>query len=174
MQQNDFVHQALPILQMQLDYVGLTDAWEHCDQVANLLGRLGSFNRVDGQMHANLLSTVLNEVFEIVYWKASAAGLVKCALYQHGERDFIEIEIEAKDTDIRFYEAAVSVARSKDVQDLYLRTLANDLPDRSFGLLELAANYGAEISLASDVRTQSVRIIVDVCLTAVTKDARLS
>ncbi|NBO66385.1 MAG: hypothetical protein EBU88_16335 [Acidobacteria bacterium] len=171
MQQTDSAREALPILQMQLDYAGLTDAWEHCDQVANFLGRLGSSNRGDSQMHANLLSTVLNELFEILYWKASGTGLVRCALYQDGDSDFIEVEIPARDTDIGFYEAAVAAARSKDAEDVYLRTLVNDMPDHSIGLLELAADYGAEIALASDVQTHSLRLTVHVCLTGVSNEA---
>src|SRR6478752_6213141 len=110
-------------LKLDLEATSFAADWHHCDQVANYLARLSSFGRVDTFLYSNLLSTVLNELFEIVFFRHRSEGSVICTLFRDGAVDRIEFEIPIQLTDRDFYEQAISASQSQQAAELYTRSL---------------------------------------------------
>ncbi len=157
--------QARPLLRLEIDAAAVATDWRHCDRMANYLARLASFDRTDAFLYSNLLSTVLNELFEIVFWHHEVPGAVNCTLLRSGDTDRIELEIPIDEPDRSFYETAVAQAQLPDAAVNYTRSMFGDAtPDRAIGLLELAADYGAGIWLESHPESAVVRLTVEVTL----------
>lgn len=147
--------------------------WRHCDQVANYLARSVSLDRADPFLHANLLSTVLNEALEVVFYQHAAGGTFRCAMHRAGAADRIEMLVPAGQAERAFYRDGVAVARAQNVTEIYTRSLLADAaPARSIGLLELAADYGAEISLDENADPERLRLVIEVSLEGTAVAAR--
>ena len=155
-----------PLIHLDLDMAAFATDWNHCDQVANYLARLASFDRADTFLYSNLLSTVLNELFEIAFVHHQCAGQLGCTLRRAGKIDRIELRIPARVEDRAFLQRIVGEAQADGVGERYRSALLLDqAPDHSVGLLELAADYGARIEFQEiSAPGEGVRLIVDVCL----------
>jgi hypothetical protein len=157
--------EARPLVQLDLEPTAFIADWKHCDQVANYLARIASFDRPDTFLYSNLLSTVLNELLEVAFFNHQPTGTLTCSLLREGAADRIELKIPVDGAVRGFYERGVSDAQSTRVTELYASSLLGDRPmDRSIGFLELAANYGARISLNGSAADNLVTLSVDVRL----------
>lgn len=156
---------ARSLLYFELEPSTLTADWRHCDKIANYLAGLASFDRVDSFLYGNLFSTVLNELFEIVFCQHAPTGQVKCSLSRRGKGDRIELEIPADEGEREFYRRSVGAAQAPEVGDVYTKLLlSGDNRDQAVGFLELAVDYGAKIQVEEPPGGQSLRLIVDVSL----------
>jgi hypothetical protein len=157
--------EARPLVHMDLEPSAFAADWKHCDQLANYLARIASFDRPDTFLYSNLLSTVLNELLEVAFFNHQPSGTLKCSLLRKGATDRIELNIPVNGEIRGFYERGVSDAQSNRVTELYASSLRGDRPlDRSIGFLELAANYGAQISLNGTGTENLITLSVDVRL----------
>jgi len=152
------------LIELELDAAAFSADWGHCDRTANYLARLASFDRRDAFLYGNLLSTVLNELFEIVFCEHQTPGIVRCTLLRNGIADRIVLEIPVRDAQRAFYEQGVARSQAPEAADTYTRTMFGEAtPDRSIGFLELAADYGAKIELAG-ATSDILQLIVEVRL----------
>lgn len=159
--------QAQPLIRLEVDASVLASNWAHCDQLANYLARLAAFDRADSFLYANLLSTVLNELLEIIFVQHTPPGQIVCSLWRDGTFDRIELEIPADGTARDFYLSGVAKAQAPEVDETYTHLLLGDgQTDRIVGFLELAADYDARISLEPFAQTNTLRLVVDVELEA--------
>lgn len=144
-----------------------TADWLQCDRVANYLARTVSSDRPDTFLHSNLLSTVLNELFEIAFARHRAGGKIVCELSRKGASDRIEFTIPV-DADCRaYYRQQVDYIHSGNVTELYSSALLGETdPNTAVGLLELAADYGAAISLDESLDDAHVKLVVEIELNA--------
>jgi hypothetical protein len=153
-----------PLIELDFDATAFAADWRHCDQVANYVARTVSLDRPDPFLHANLLSTVLNEALEIVFNQHGPEGSFRCAVHRAGRADRIELVIPAGAAERAFYRDGVTAARAHNVAEVYTRSLLADAtPPRSIGLLELAVDYAAEIAL-DESPADGVRLLIDVTL----------
>lgn len=158
---------ARPLLHFDLEPSTFVADWRHCDRIANYLAGLASFDRVDSFLYSNLFSTVLNELFEIVFCQHAPVGRVSCALSRSGATDRIELEIPAGEPEREFYRRGVAAAQSPEVRDVYrISLLSGEYPDqvKAIGLLELAADYNAQIKIEEPQGSNLLRLVVDVSL----------
>jgi hypothetical protein len=154
-----------PLVELELDLAAFAADWNHCDQIANYLAQLVSHDRPDTFLYANLLSTVLNELLEVVYARHQPAGAVKCTLRRTGPTDHLEFRIPVDQEARGFYLRSVHAAESPAVAERYTRALlGSDAPDRALGFLELAADYGARFSIEEVAGETEIRLTVQVTL----------
>jgi hypothetical protein len=154
-----------PLLELELDPSAFTKDWRHCDLVANYLSRLASFDRTDTFFYSNLLSTVLNELMEIAFFKHHPAGPLTCKLLRSGPVDRVELLIPVNDASRSFYERAVEEAQSSRAAEAYAQALlGEDRTNPALGLLELASDYGASIRLEPEPESARLRLSVEVRL----------
>jgi hypothetical protein len=154
-----------PLVHLDLEPSAFAADWKHCDQIANYLARIASFDRADTFLYSNLLSTVLNELLEVAFFHHQPPGTVRCTLLRQGTMDRIELTIPVDKSSRGFYERGVADAQSARVTELYASSLLGERPlDRSIGFLELAADYGARISLNGAESANAVTLSVDLRL----------
>lgn len=159
--------QPASLMRVDLSAGDFTANWLQCDRVANYLARTVSSDRADTFLHSNLLSTVLNELFEIAFTQHRAGGKITCALARNGEADHVELTIPVDPAQRTFYRQQVEQLHSGNVSDLYARALLGEAaPGTAVGLLELAADYGATISLDDSLDDAHVRLVVEIQLNA--------
>ena len=137
-----------PLVSLQLETTGLVGAWEHCDQIANYLAQLASHDRTDSFLYANLLSTILNELLEVVFTRHAPRDAVRCTISRAGASDQITLRIPVDEESRAFYQRSVAAAQRDDVGDLYAHSLLDrEDPAVALGFLELASDYRARFSL---------------------------
>lgn len=153
------------LVELDLETAAFAADWNHCDQIANYLAQLVSHDRRDSFLYANLLSTVLNELLEVVYAQHAPTGAVKCALAREAQTDRIALTIPVESDARSFYERSVAATQNPAVTESYTRALlGEEPPDRALGFLELAANYGARLTLAESATPTEIHLIVEVIL----------
>jgi hypothetical protein len=153
------------LVELEIDLAAFAADWNHCDQVANYLAQLVSHDRPDTFLYANLLSTVLNELLEVIHARHQPPGAVKCSLRRSGRTDHLEFRIPVDPEARGFYLRSVSAAESPAVAERYARALlGSETPDRALGFLELAADYGAQFSIEELAGDAEIRLRVQVTL----------
>lgn len=156
---------AQPLVNLRLEARAFALDWGHCDQVANYLAQLVSHDRTDSFQYANLLSTVLNEVLEIVFTRHQVPGALQCCFSREGHEDRLEFEIPVSPEDAAFYERSVALAHEAGVSERYARSLLTSEPlDHALGLLELVSDYDARLTLEPGSSPAQLRLDVWVTL----------
>ena len=154
-------------MRVDLSAGDFTADWLQCDRVANYLARTVSSDRPDTFLHSNLLSTALNELFEIAFLQHRAGGKITCELSRDGAADRVELTIPVGPEHRAFYRQQVDYLRSGNISELYSRALLGETaPGIAIGLLELAADYGAQISLDEPPDDAHVKLVVEMQLEA--------
>lgn len=122
--------------------------WLHCDRISSYLARMVSHNRTDSLLHANLLSSALNELLETAFAHHGPEGDFCCRVSRAGEADVIELDLPCDDTALSFYTEAARRLTQPDVTEAYHQALfAPGTADPLLGLLEVAVDYRARISI---------------------------
>src|SRR3954470_11729129 len=111
-----------PLVSLQLETTGLGAVWGHCDQIQNYLAQLASHDRTDTFLYANLLSTVLNELLEVVFSRHQPPGMVNCRLLRRDRTDRVELTLSVDAAGRDFYERSVAAAQASGVSELYTRS----------------------------------------------------
>lgn len=156
---------ASPLVELQLETAAFAGDWNHCDHVANYLAQLVSHDRPDSFLYANLLSTVLNELLEVIFARHAPRGAVTCTLSRENGADLLDFTVPVDEADRAYYQASAAGAKSADVAETYTRTLlGGDVSEAALGFLELAADYGARISVAESAAPGEISLRVQIRL----------
>jgi hypothetical protein len=137
------------LLEVSMGIEDFSSQWMHCDRISSYVARILSHNRSDSLLYANLLSSALNELLETVFTNHGPGGDFSCRVRRRGAKDVIELTLPCDDATRRFYENAAERLESRDVAHLYRTALlAEGKQDPHLGLLEVAVDYQAKISIA--------------------------
>jgi hypothetical protein len=91
----------------------------------------------------------LNELLETVFTNHGPDGDFSCRVRRTGPKDVIELSLPCDETTLRFYQDAARRLDRRDVADIYRTALlAQGKQDPHLGLLEVAVDYAAKISIA--------------------------
>lgn len=149
------------LITLRLGAAGFGQHWKHCALVSNYLATFTSELLDKSEVHANLVSTVLNELLEVVFRRNAGVGQVSITLTGDDERLVVKISVPVDDKDRTFYlEMAELVARS-DVDQLHQEQIvkpAEEGNNLSLGLLELAAVYQAVLEVTPSDDGSSVLV----------------
>lgn len=138
--------------------------WSHCDRLATYVAKLVSHNRTDSLLYANLFSSALNELLETAFRAHRDDGEIVCSVSRAGPVDRIELTIPSDEAVQSFYRQAVDAVRRDDVTDRYFEALlADGALDPQIGLLELAVDYKARLTLKTG-SARTVRLVADLAL----------
>ena len=136
------------LMRVQLDMGDYSADWGHCDRLATYVARMVSHNRADSLQYANLFSTAFNELLETAFRHHSKEGQIACTVLRAGAVDRIELSIPCDAALKTFYTDSVQSLAKTDFVESYVSALLNDGPlDPRIGLLELAVDYNARLSL---------------------------
>lgn len=152
-----------PLLEIALGVETFSSNWAHCDRIATYVARLVSHNRTDSLLYSNLFSSALNELLETAFRTHRGGGELGCSVSRAGGVDRIELTIPCDEAMRSFYASAVNDLGQSDVAERYVAALlAEGELDPRIGLLELAVDYKARLSLKPEGDT--VRLIADLAL----------
>lgn len=141
----------LPLLALDMDMESFAASWANCDRLSSYVARMVSHNRTDSLLFANLFSSALNELLETAFRNhgAAGAGRFACRVWRAGGVDRIALSLPASAEAAAFYESAIARLAQPEVEALYREALFSSGPlDPRIGLLELAVDYGASLSVA--------------------------
>ncbi len=139
------------LMQVQLDTDDFSADWGHCDRLATYVARMVSHNRADSLQYANLFSTAFNELLETAFRNHHKGGQIACTVSRAGSIDRIELSIPCDAPLSAFYINAVASLAKADFVESYVNALLSDGPlDSRIGLLELAVDYNARLSVRQD------------------------
>lgn len=139
--------------------------WSHCSLVSNYLSRVVSFTEADPFAFWNLLSTIINEILEAIFWHHAARGQIQLRLVEEGEDTLIVFHIPVDEQSREFYQRTLAAMEGNDVARLYRDEILREGPvSPAIGFFEIAANYGARFDLADDLDAQELRLAVRVNL----------
>lgn len=139
-----------PLLEISMGMDAFSSEWLHCDRISSYVARMVSHNRADSLLYANLLSSALNELLETVLGHHGPDGEFSCRICREDGTDVIELTLPCDEKTSRFYEEAAQRLAKGDVAETYQAALfSSGGPDPHLGLLEIATDYRAKISIAS-------------------------
>jgi hypothetical protein len=122
--------------------------WLHCDRISSYVARMVSHNRPDPLLHANLLSSALNELLEIAFAHHAPQGDFSCRVSRAGSADVIELTLPCDDAALGFYKGAAEQLKRADLADAYQAALFSPgAGDPHLGLFEIAVDYKAMIKI---------------------------
>ncbi|WP_342236945.1 hypothetical protein [Inquilinus sp. OTU3971] len=153
-----------PLIEVAMTARAFSAYWAQCSYVATYAARAVSHNRTDSTLYSNLFSSAINELLELAYRSQHGEGVVACRVLRRGAVDRIEIEIPCAPAHGRFLLKAVEQLSGPGSEARYLNALTSDeggCPE--IGLLELAHDYGADISATAEDHEQ-VRLTVNLRL----------
>jgi hypothetical protein len=148
------------LLHLEMEMATFSADWQHCDQVSNYVARMVSHNRSDPIRHSNLLSSILNELLELLFRSNGYEGGLSCGFYRCGQVERIEVRFPCPPDQRRFYETLVPRLEKKEARARYLDSVLNDAePIDQAILLGLLVNYDADVELcASDGGTLTLTV----------------
>lgn len=153
-----------PLIEVAMTTRAFSAYWAQCSHIATYVARAVSHNRTDSTHYSNLFSSAINELLELAYRSHHGEGLLECRVLRKGDMDRIEISIPCAPSHSRFLRSAVADLSEPASETRYLNALASDVgrcPE--IGLLELAHDYGADIS-ATVESSEQVKLTVDLRL----------
>jgi hypothetical protein len=145
---NDGMSGMKPLLEISMGMDAFSSEWLHCDRLSSYIARMVSHNRSDSLLYANLLNSALNELLETVFANHGADGEFSCRISRDGGTDVIEITMPCDEKTGEFYAAAANRLAAATASQTYQAALfSGGPPDPHLGLLEIAADYRARISI---------------------------
>jgi hypothetical protein len=156
---------SLMMVQIDMDLATFNSDWMHCDYIATYLARTIGHNRPDSVLFANLFSSALNEMLEIVFRTRDVGGAFACKISRQHDVDRVSLTFTCTEDERRFFEQAIMRAQGDDGEAHYMAALSGDPgPSREMLLLELAVSYNATIRMDARSSEDTLTVIVDLPL----------
>jgi hypothetical protein len=139
------------MLELEMEMEIFMSDWLHCNQLSNYVARMVSHDRGDPVRHANLLSSALNELFEISFRSGCASGRLQCNISRGDRLERIALTFPCAPEQQHLYRDATAKVSGGDALQRYLDALADeDSIQEDIILLGLAINYDASLSLQEE------------------------
>ncbi|MDL2398070.1 ubiquinone biosynthesis methyltransferase UbiE [Rhizobium mayense] len=151
-----------PMLELEMEMEVFMSDWLHCNQMSNYVARMVSHDRSDPVRHANLLSSALNELFEISFRSGSVPGRLHCDISRGDHLERIALTFPCTPEQRHLYRDASAKASGSGALESYLDALADENSvQEDIILLGLAINYDASLSLR-EVDGRALTVILDI------------
>jgi hypothetical protein len=153
-----------PLLRFEMNMGGFSSDWANCDRLSSYVARMIGHNRADSLLFSNLFSSALNELLETVFRVHGPGGDFVCNVSRRGRIDRIELTVPCDRAQRKFYDDAAAVMGSPEIGEHYKKALFAEGPlPPSVGLLELAVDYKADISIRA-IGDDAIQLIADLSL----------
>lgn len=145
-----------PAVRVTCDLAGFLADWRRCDQFSNYLAESLSLAKADPFAFSSLLSTIINEVLETIFCHNAGQGVLSLQLFEEADASTVLRAEFAVNEQIRtLYEGTVASLSGQDPVQLYEQLLfqSASADTRELCLYEIAADYGARLSLGESGRS---------------------
>ena len=159
-----------PAIHICCDMSGFTADWRRCDQLSNFLAEAFSMVKADPFAFSNMLSTIINEVLETIFYNNAGKGSLVLQLREENAVTILCAEFAVDDSTRSLYERITNSLATQDPVLLYEQLLFNvsSADTREICLYEIAADYGARLTLENGSQPglicMAVSIDIDACL----------
>jgi hypothetical protein len=116
-------------------------AWQHCSQSSNFLAN----TTLSDSRARNLLSSALNELFELVFRLGSGEQEARFKVARKGGRAYIELKLPLSTQALALVSAELQRLQDGSAQRLYLEQLGGEELSPLFGVLHLMSDFGARV-----------------------------
>ena len=138
-----------PAIRVRCDMPGFVADWRRCDQLSNFLAEAFSLVKADPFAFSNMLSTIINEVLETIFYHNAGWGSLKLQLSEENAVTVLRAEFAVDDSARSMYERIVTTLAAQDPVVLYEQLLFQvaSVDTRDICLYEIAADYGARLTV---------------------------
>lgn len=139
-----------PAIRLQCDMPGFLADWRRCDQVSNYLAESLSLAKSDPFAFSSMLSTIINEVLETIFYHNAGQGALTLQLFDDAEGEtLLRAEFAANEEVRSLYRGMVTTLEQQDPVGLYEKMLmqVSAADTRDVCLYEIAADYGARVAV---------------------------
>lgn len=120
--------------------------WRTCSDTANLVAQALSLDSVDSQQYTSLVSSITNELFELVHRTGESAGMVRVNASAPGGGICFRLEFDAGDNAVRII-GEVEAARAAGMAQ-YLELLGREeAAPTLLSLMELTVVHKVSLSV---------------------------
>ncbi len=152
----------IPMIDSNFCLTTFVKNWKHCDQTSNYLAQLVNFSK--NQYHTRLVSTILNEILEVIFHYSEVKGRLTIKITHRDANIKIECKIPVNQQSQQFYQQTFDkITRATNDSVLYFRELERGFDgylDPAIGLYEVMADYGVKISYDYFAQTQEVSLTI--------------
>lgn len=147
-------------------------SWQHCDSVANFLGKAVSGEKEDSFRYENMVSTIVNEVLESLFHHHGGGERAVLAIGADGPWLEFSALLSPDAATESYFRSATALVEGGGIVDQYERMILDhdSSPPGLAGLLEIAASYGAQIRVASVAGALPLRVSVAVDMERLLKE----
>jgi hypothetical protein len=160
----------LPAIRVCCDMPGFTADWCRCDQLSNFLAETFSLVKADPFAFSNMLSTIINEVLETIFYNNAGTGSLILQLSEENAVTILRAEFAVDDRARSLYERIITALATQDPVMLYEQLLfqVSSVDSREICLYEIAADYGARLTVEKGSQPGliclAVHIDINTCL----------
>ncbi|MFZ3048566.1 MAG: hypothetical protein WA151_21845 [Desulfatirhabdiaceae bacterium] len=131
------------------DMPGFVADWRRCDHFSNFLAESFSLAKADPFAFSNMLSTIINEVLETIFYHNAGHGFLTLQLSEENTATVLRAEFTVDHSTRLMYEHIVDTLANQDPVVLYEQLLfqVSSLDSRDICLYEIAADYGARLTI---------------------------
>lgn len=138
-----------PAIHICCDMSGFIADWRRCDQLSNFLAEAFSLVKADPFAFSNMLSTIINEVLETIFYNNAGKGSLILQLREENAVTILRAEFAVDDCTRSLYERIITSLSTQNPVALYEQLLfhVSSADTREICLYEIAADYGVRLTL---------------------------
>ncbi len=158
-----------PAIRVCCDMPGFVADWRRCDQLSNFLAEAFSLAKADPFAFSNMLSTIINEVLETIFYHNAGSGSLMLQLSEERATTVLHAEFAVDDSARSLYERIVTELATHDPVALYEQLLfqVSSVDTRDICLYEIAADYGVRLTVGNGSQPGLICLAVRMGLTNV-------
>ncbi|MGD9971966.1 MAG: hypothetical protein AB7S77_02775 [Desulfatirhabdiaceae bacterium] len=144
------------------DMPGFVADWRRCDQFSNFLAESFSLAKADPFAFSNMLSTIINEVLETIFYHNAGRGSLTLQLTEEDMATVFRAEFAVDSATRSMYEDIVSTLANQDPVRLYEQLLfhVSSADTRNICLYEIAADYGVRLAVENGSQKGLICLVV--------------
>jgi hypothetical protein len=143
-----------------------TQDWQHCGYSANYLAQLVSGCSTDPTKMFIMLSTVINELLEVIYYMQDNNNQLKIDIKQFNENLIVDFSLILTEEQHQMFDIFFKQIANKEAEKVYLsemNRLKNGEDAHPFiGLFEIIADYNVQLVLKIQPQINVLRMTLSI------------
>ena len=138
------------LLSVSYEMEKFSNDWRHCDYSASYLAQLISSRATDPTKQSIMLSTVINELLEVIYHLKEKTRSLMIEIKDSGSDIIIDFCLSMSEKNQLLFNSFFSCNDAEQLKKVYLselkRVVNNEEAHRFIGLYEIIADYDVQLS----------------------------
>lgn len=143
-----------------------TQDWRHCDSSANYLAQLVSSSSTDPTKMFIMLSTVINELLEVIYYMHNDDNHLRIDVKKLDENLIVDFGLTLAEQQLQMFDGFFNKLANEQAKEIYLSEmnhLQNGKEVHPFiGLFEIIADYKVLLALRKNTHESVLRMTMSI------------